>query len=34
MLENVEYQIKEGAQLVMSAFDKDIASSDLLGTAN
>ena len=33
-LENIEFQIKEGAELVMNAFDKDIASSDLLGVAN
>ena len=34
MLENIEFQIKEGAELVMNAYDKDIGSSDLLGVAN
>lgn len=35
VLENIQNQIKEdvAAQLVMKAFDKDVASSDLLGTA-
>lgn len=34
LLENIEGEIKLGKDLVMEAYDEDIASSDLLGKAN
>lgn len=34
LLENIELEAKQGLSLVMEAYDKDIASSDLLGKAN
>jgi len=33
-LENIEIEIKKGGELKMEAYDKDLASSDLLGVAN
>jgi len=34
MLENIELETKAGKSLVMEAYDKDVASSDKLGSAN
>ena len=34
LLEHIEHQIKEEAKIIMKTYDKDIATSDLLGCAN
>jgi hypothetical protein len=33
-LENIEIEINKGCELKMEAYDKDVASSDILGIAN